>query len=184
MSMAQIRRIRAKTRAKSVRLEPVLTRAQVEAFEEHYGVTLPKGYRQFLLHIGNGGNGPMAYGLEPLETLPDRKLSHIYYQWPERSNITEVFPFTRRWIWENGETTTEGTRDQVDNGRLFIGTDGCGADWYLIITGPERGSPWLIDGDGIEPTAPKRDFLQWYEDWLEGKHSFYAIPGVVPTNPI
>jgi hypothetical protein len=33
----------------------------------------------------------------------------------------------------------------------------------------------MIAGEGIQPACPKRDFLTWYEDWLDGKDSFYAV---------
>jgi hypothetical protein len=26
---------------------------------------------------------------------------------------------------------------------------------------------------GITPTAPKRDFLQWFEDWLDGVREWW-----------
>jgi hypothetical protein len=41
-------------------------------------------------------------------------------------------------------------------------------DWHLIITGPERGNIWLITGEGMQHTNPRRDFLKWYSDWLDG----------------
>jgi len=50
-------------------------------------------------------------------------------------------------------------------------------NWHLIVTGPDRGVPWMLAGEGIQPLCPKRTFLQWYEDWLDGKDSFY---GYVP----
>jgi hypothetical protein len=33
---------------------------------------------------------------------------------------------------------------------------------------------WLITGEGITPTDPKRDFLRWYVDWLEGVKHWWA----------
>jgi hypothetical protein len=46
--------------------------------------------------------------------------------------------------------------------------------WCVIVTGPERGNVWMISDEGIQPTAPKRDFLQWYEDWLDGVRDWWA----------
>lgn len=91
----------------------------------------------------------------------------------------------RRWIiewWviqrmtrlESGETSNEGSREQVEHGSILIGNDGCGMYWHLIISRPDRGIPWMVCGEGIQPVGPKRDFLQWYEDWLDGRDSFYG----------
>ena len=70
----------------------------------------------------------------------------------------------------------EGTQDHVHHGALFVGTDGCGMDWHLIVTGAERGNMWLITGEGVCPTDPKRTFLKWYEDWLDGVDNMLVNP--------
>ena len=83
----------------------------------------------------------------------------------------------RLQVWENDETSDEGDEAQIGWGSICLGTDGCGMNWHLIVTGPDRGVPWMLAGEGIQPLCPKRTFLQWYEDWLDGKDSFY---GYVP----
>jgi hypothetical protein len=40
-------------------------------------------------------------------------------------------------------------------------------DWTLIVTGRERGRMWNIEGQGAQPCAPSRAFLDWYLLWLE-----------------
>lgn len=65
---------------------------------------------------------------------------------------------------------------KLSNGSILLGTDGCGMDWRLIVTGPDRGIPWMISGEGIQPVCPKRTFLQCNEDWLDGLDSFYGFP--------
>jgi hypothetical protein len=44
------------------RLGPPITPDKLAELEERYGVRLPEEYRQFLIHLGNGGCGP-GYGL-------------------------------------------------------------------------------------------------------------------------
>lgn len=145
-------------------------------FESAHGIRLPDGYREFLLRVGNGGDGPPEYGLGPLGLPASDMPPEQAKQWVELRDVRNPFPFTRYWIWDVGQTTDEGTLEQVNYGSIYIGNDGCGAYWHLIITGPERGNVWMISGEGVQPACPKRDFLTWYEDWLEGKDSFYAFP--------
>jgi hypothetical protein len=47
-------------------LNPCLTEAEIQTFEQRYQITLPQDYRDFLLYVGNGGAGP-HYGLFSLE---------------------------------------------------------------------------------------------------------------------
>lgn len=43
-----------------------LSEDQIRSLEEGYSIHIPESYRQFLLHVGNGGAGP-GYGLLALE---------------------------------------------------------------------------------------------------------------------
>ena len=42
----------------------------IQRFEEQQGIRLPEEYRDFLLHVGNGGAGPY-YGLDGIRDLGD-----------------------------------------------------------------------------------------------------------------
>ena len=55
-------------------LGPRVSEEAISAFEAHFGVSLPEGYRDFLLWIGDGGAGPF-YGLYPLKEVDPRHLS-------------------------------------------------------------------------------------------------------------
>jgi hypothetical protein len=164
-----LRRIEAKLQRTSLKLRKPLREPRVLAFEERHRITLPEGYRRFLIEIGDGGPGPPLYGLVPLgreDRLPFRP---EFMRGRQRLTfVTLPFPFTRTWIWEDGERSDEGNVEQVGHGSLYLGTDGCGIEWRLIVTGPERGTIWNFSDVGISPTEPKRDFLRWYEDWLDG----------------
>ena len=46
-------------------LAPPASEETVAAFEARFGISVPEGYRNFLLWIGNGGAGPF-YGLYSL----------------------------------------------------------------------------------------------------------------------
>lgn len=55
------------------------------------------------------------------------------------------------------------------HGRLYLGTDGCGIDYVLVVSGKPRGQVWMhTDGALIAPRPPL-DFLAWYERWLDGE---------------
>ena len=69
MAMNQIERIREKLNAKGVRINPPATEESVVAFETRYGIKLPRGYRNYLTHIANGGIGPPSYGLLPITDI-------------------------------------------------------------------------------------------------------------------
>lgn len=42
-------------------------------------------------------------------------------------------------------------RGQVWDGALFLGDDGCGMYWALIVTGAQRGYVWNICDVGAQP---------------------------------
>jgi hypothetical protein len=153
---------------------PELREEAVAAFEREHEIRLPTGYRCFLTELGNGGEGPPAFGIEPLGTRPpgfdstepgDR--SHLAF-------LALPFPFSSPWIWGTGEASAEGVRDQVEHGSLYLGQDGCGQQWRLIVTGPERGKIWWFCGEGIQPLNPARNFVHWYLDWLDGVEDWWT----------
>lgn len=171
----QLTRIIEKLGTRRCQLNPPLSAAEVWKFETNNQIDLPYDYREFLLQVGNGGIGPPDYGLYALGTLETQLKP---YRWAEPQNLAllrDTFPFTKFWVWDDGSVSDEGTAEQVYNGSLRLGTDGCGMDWHLVVTGPDRGVPWMISGEGIQPVCPKRSFIQWYEDWLDGLDSFYGF---------
>ena len=172
-TLDRVARVAQKVRERNVRLGAALTEREVLDFERHHEISLPDGYRLFLMQVGNGGSGPPYYGLVPLGEWA-RDLSEVEAGMQSGlSHVRDPFPFTRTWVWEDGAMSDEGTIEQIRHGCIYLGTDGCGMDWYNIVTGPERGNVWMICGEGMQPTAPKRDFLQWYEDWLDGVREWW-----------
>lgn len=173
--MSRAERIRDKYLAKGFSVEQPASEEFVARFESHHGIELPTAYREFVTKVSNGGIGPPAYGLVPL-SLPKVAPGDLdQNEWESLPNVRKPFPFTKGWVWENDELSNEGSSTDVNCGSILLGTDGCGMDWHLIITGPDRGIPWMICGEGIQPVCPKRDFLDWVDDWLEGRDSFYGF---------
>jgi hypothetical protein len=162
-----IERLRKKVESKGIRLSRTLTEAEIADFECANGMSLPPDYREFLLKIGNGGVGPPHYGLCSLgKTPPDFDL--------KATDLSRPFPFTRPWIWEDGDTSPEGEKLDVYRGVLILGTDGCAQYWALVVRGPDLGKIWMIADVGIAPTIPSMTFTEWYEAWLDGKKEWWG----------
>jgi len=160
-------RLLAKVKNRGRKLAPILSAPQIESFERTNGVSLPPDYREFLLRVGNGGDGPPTYGLCPLGTKP----SDFDFAAPD---FSKPFPFTQSWIWEDGDVSAEGGKEDVYRGVLILGTDGCGQYWALIVCGPEFGRIWMLADVGITPVIPGMTFSEWYEAWLDGRKNWFG----------
>jgi hypothetical protein len=172
--LRRLERIKRKVATDRKTLNPVLGASEVSAFESRHNVSLPEGYRRFLVEIGNGGDGPPFYRLVSLGRGASSSSRPEVDYWEQLPDIRRPFPITKPWRWGLGEVSEGGIAEQVRHGSLFIGEDGCGMDWRLIVTGPERGNVWQAGDMGIAPTRPKFDFLAWYEQWLDGRRDWWA----------
>jgi hypothetical protein len=140
------------------RLNPCLRQVEVQSFEREHGIELPRGYREFITEIGDGGAGPY-YGLS--------SLSGAAIWGP----LNQPFPFV-----EAANPLEDSDDDDEDDelfaecysGCLLIGDTGC-AHWImLIVTGRQRGEIWFdhnVEDRGFEPSG--LDFATWYERWLD-----------------
>jgi len=168
--------LKQKVVARGAQLNLPLTVDDIVHFEQRYRIRLPDGYRDFLLRLGNGGDGPPQYGLAPLPLALDTASVLDRVTLGQLQKMHLPFPFREAWVWEDEELPADDVQKDIlahkhaalRHGQLFLGDDGCGQLWQLIITGPERGNVWLFADVGIIPTNPTRDFLTWYEDWLDG----------------
>ena len=149
-----------------VAFAPCLSAADLAAFEQTHRVALPLEYRLYLAHIGNGGTGPPDYGLRALGATETWWTNAQRAAWGNFQAIRRPFPFTQPWCWENDETPDQAQLAAVYDGSLYLGTDGCGLDWALIVTGPQRGYVWQLSGEGIMPCRPALTFFQWVSAWL------------------
>lgn len=146
-------------------LGPKRRESELAAFERTHGVTLPTDYRRFLLEIGDGCvDGPPAEGLLALGRVPDE---HYRSADEALARLREPFTATETWIRDD-----EPDADGVDRGALVLGTDGDGAHYLLIVTGPARGQVWSYADVAVAPLDPPVDFLGWVEDWLAAAPGF------------
>lgn len=140
------------------RLGPCLTEMEIQQFEHPHQITLPEEYRDFLLHVGNGGAGPY-YGLLPLEKSVESEESEF---------LARPFPHANWWNgmtppnwWDVPSEQREPTQfdprqeeeyfaDKHIQGTLCLAHEGCGYYRLLVVSGPERGYIWSDEraGDG------------------------------------
>ncbi|MFI2201148.1 SMI1/KNR4 family protein [Streptomyces sp. NPDC020192] len=142
------------------------------AFEARHGVTLPEPYRSFVAEVTDGSaQGPPHYGLSGLARAAAS-------QDPDKP-----FPLTKAWVWEEDDGPYEDPDTVIEqvahHGSLVLGTDGCGMDWHLIVTGPHRGHIWQITGEGAVPfgaefgcTSARPGFAGWVRHWADCKEWF------------
>jgi hypothetical protein len=166
---ARLRRIREKIAKRQLSMNEPATLEQVEAFERRYRVTLPLAYRRFILEVANGGSGPGG-ALLPLGGVPDG----VYPSADEAlCNLSMPFPLTKGWCWEDDEPPCGASMAATRHGHLYLVNQGCGMFWILIVNGPSRNEVWQSVDVGIIPCEPRRDFLSWFEYWLDGGHDWW-----------
>ena len=104
---------------------PPAALADVEAFEREIGVTLPEGYRDFLLQVGDGGAGPF-YGLFSLKQV------HGWLGWPLEPEKPPILrPGMSKVETHEGENWKRGCIPIESEGDTYF--------TCLMVTGPERG---------------------------------------------
>lgn len=186
----RIKQIKHKLIERHIHLNPCLGEHEVESFEAQYNIRLPEPYRRFLLEVGDGGASPPGAdppdGLVPLaETITGSESTKMVREncglqpddWT-RFRPDLPFPLTDIWEWNeecerlDSEQISEEESDEIvaamhEHGHLYLGTRGCGEDWILITTGNERGYVWMRTEILTVPCEPRRDFLSWYEYWLD-----------------
>lgn len=163
-----ISRIADKIKFKGYKLNPVISIQEVERFELQNKITLPNEYRSFITQIGNGGKGPPYYDLL---TLNEAFIETKSFNKECEDFLSKGFPLTDCWVWESEENWSEELKERIKavyQGILFLGTEGCGQYWTLIISGSLRGQVWNIADVGATPCLPNMSFLEWYEYWLDG----------------
>jgi hypothetical protein len=165
-------------------LDPPLDTDAVLAFEREHAVSLPEGYREFLIHAGNGGAGPY-YGMHPLsrwsvDLRADDPGPRLTRPSPLRPDLDPNVDIAGQLgcDWED-----------LTDGAISLVSQGCAYASLLIVTGELRGRVVNIDGDfGAPPYFCRdRDVLAWYERWLDellwgwdGSWFGYGLPGTEP----
>ncbi|MDR2152147.1 MAG: SMI1/KNR4 family protein [Helicobacteraceae bacterium] len=155
-----IQRIKLKIQEKGIITNKPISINKITKFENNYKFILPEELVLFYTETGNGCeiiDGFYLKGLEELEF--------------DENRAKEDFVFSKYWIWEDDETNN--LFDKVGSGNIELIDIGDSQSWNIIITGEERGQMWFFTDVGIQPCAPKRSFLSWFEYWLDGNGNYF-----------
>ncbi|MCL1810486.1 MAG: hypothetical protein FWG42_12085 [Clostridiales bacterium] len=163
-NVVRIRRIKKKALEKAAILNPVVPEEAVREFELANDILLPEELFGFYTMVGNGGKMFGGYPQKSLKKFEDLTI--------DIEKVKKEFPYTEYWVWEDEEEDVD--LGEVGNGNIELMDLGDGQTWNIIVTGKERGQMWIFSDVGIEPCAPKRDFLSWYESWLDGNDDYFA----------
>jgi len=167
-------------------LNPPISEAEVLAFEEKYGVSLPEDYRAFVQTIGDANAqkldtmaGPY-FGLYAFGTSLDSLLyekTETYLKAP-----CNLSPDMTQEEWEAlsdpllfSEEEEEEDDDKyfaelakVFGGLLPLGSQGCTYEHALVLNGKYAGRVVNVDLDLAQPKfAFETNFLDWYERYLD-----------------
>ena len=175
-------------------LNPPVSEAEVLAFEEKYGVSLPEDYRAFVQTIGDANAqkldimvGPY-YGLYAFGTQVDDLLykgSETYLKAPcalspdmtqeEWEALSSPLLMSEEEDEDEEEVDTTETEEEyirqcgkVFGGLLPLGSQGCAYYHALVLTGPYAGRVVNVNWDLLKPVfAFETNFLDWYERYLD-----------------
>ena len=145
---------------------PPASLKEIEEFEQETGISLPDGYRNFLLQAGNGGAGPF-YGLFSLEQVKG------WLSWQvEPGETPYLAPGT-----DSDSLKDLGDRDHDwRRGCIPIESQGDTYFTYLLVAGPDRGRVVYIEYERSWIFFPREpDFLSWYIRWLREAAAGYDM---------
>lgn len=159
-------------------LNPPLTAEHIAHFEAAAHIELPQDYRDFLLHIGDGGKQkrqfplPLSRARDCLEednhhvdgidimSLPFSVESCNLYYGEEFDDIDD----------DISDEALEKLKREALQGTLTVHNDGCGYYMVLIVSGALAGQLYDIDtchGQGARKVSDS--FGEYYIEWLQQK---------------
>lgn len=167
---------------KRFQCNPCLTEEEIQAFENHYQITLPEEYRFYLKELGNGG----THGILPLAESLKRRFSD---ENPPKEYLSDDFKITTSrpllredlealGYWEMSVPEQDDFWTDMLRGTIDLLDRGSGAFGVLVISGEDRG---MIFEDSMYADAgiyPLKDHF-WYflilggPEFLDGGYPSY-----------
>jgi hypothetical protein len=151
--------------AHQYKLNPPLPQGDIERVEALIGGRLPDQYRRFVAEFADGGAGP-EYGILPLARLlkPDYKRS-----WLASHARPFPAPATVAAMREVGYSAP---------GVLMVSEIGCGAHYWLVVSGPQRGFVWAQNPDAEwSPVLADESHVPAYSEGTGTDPIFAALLG-------
>ncbi|MCD0469177.1 SMI1/KNR4 family protein [Flavobacterium sp. JAS] len=160
-----------------------VSKNQISDFEKEYNLELPEAYKEFLLHIGNGGisdsnsaAGPY-YGIYSLgkntdEFIYENTKSYLKEDCKISPKMSDEFWSDLNKNIEENDDISEEEFDlelgKIFSGILPLGSQGCTYYHALVLNGEFKGRVVNIDSDRQKPHFTfESNFLDWYERWLD-----------------
>lgn len=125
-------------------LKPVLSKDEINQYENFYQITFPEEYRFYLQEIGNGGTNGILQLDQVLQRrfpggkIPDRYLSTSF---PLSRSITQG-ELKNEGYFALSETEMEKYWIENTRGSIDIKDDYCGAFSLLVVSGKGKGEIW------------------------------------------
>ncbi|MGW3887269.1 SMI1/KNR4 family protein [Micromonospora chokoriensis] len=184
-----------------------MTERELSEAERQLGVTMPDGYRDFLLHVDAGGVGPVRMrrlmrGLDGWGWEDDEETDHAALATP----FPDQKSYGSRWeeldavrpevsdeaAWAAWCRRSSGVERAQTAGAVYLSDDGCGFYTLLIVSGAERGNVWFDRRATSDVIVPLRNrdgtratFTDFYLDWLDAaERSLTASEGPVRRRDI
>ncbi len=158
------------------------TAFEVTEFEEAYSIQLPECYKAFVLEVGNGGAGTQNsaagpfYGIYPLGKYVDELITDNTKKYLKGPCVIYPKMTDNQWneLTKNiDEDTISDKQYEEEIGKLWagilpVGSQGCTYIHGVILNGPYKGMVVNLDMEQQKPQfAFEKNFLDWYERWLD-----------------
>ena len=166
-----------------------LSEAEVVEAEGQFGVTLPAGYREFLIHVDAGGHGPDAglrrlrpgpsgWAWEGWPNQPGTDLDALTKPFPDQTDIEARLDALLEPA-EHGSSEWRGWDERCEevvagqtNGTIVFAGDST-FPMLLVATGPQRGTVWCdlrVTTEALalvrNPDGSAATFTDLYVAWL------------------
>ena len=156
-----ILRIKQKAMLNGIKFNHVILIDSIREFERINDVVLPEELVLFYTEVGNGCKMIDGFNLRAFE------------EWGiSKEKVKKEFPFEEYWIWE--DNPDNDLFEEVANGNIELIDIGDAQSWNIIISGKETDQMWFFTDVGIQPCAPRRSFLSWFEYWLDGNSDYFT----------